>query len=480
MFSRLKKIIFVFFCCLAAALIVAYFQKLSLLVIPLALLAIFLVLKIINEPVFGVVVVAFLLPFERIGAFELGSFTVRGSQIFALVTILSWLAEFLTKKKNLQAKNPLIIPLCFFLGVSALSLIGAVNLSRGVSVLAFEIFVMLFSLVIPDLLRDKKNLQKVIVALVLACFLTSLFGFYQFLGDMAGLPKEITGLREHYTKSVFGFPRIQSTAAEPLYFANFLLIPISILLALFVRRAEDKSRERENFLLRPPGIVFILSLAVINLILTVSRGAYIALAVVLFLTFLVFFKYFLSPKRLIPLILVGLVAVFAVVKMVGLDRRQGLETFIEHSTDFSTGVAVKERLTTYDQAINLINRSPYFGVGVGNFGPAVAQNPNLMPQDGWLIVNNLYLEIWAERGIFGLFFFGVLVLFLVTRSLKALLFGEDKYLKTLLMGLLIAFIAILVQYNTFSILFFFHFWFLIGLTVAVQNLLLTKFSSSQI
>lgn len=473
----LSKIIKFVVLILAVFMVVGFvlvFNKWAPLFILATLIAFFLILKIIEKPSFGIILTAFLLPFERVGSFELLGFTIRPGQVIALIALLSWGLFFLTTKKKFDARNPLIPFLFLFLAISVLSFIQAVNLERALLVFGFEFFVILVSLAIPNLIDNKKLLQKVILALVLSTFLVSLFGLYQFLGDMAGLPKEVTGLREHYTKSVFGFPRIQSTALEPLYFANFLLIPISLLLVLFLRKKEDQAKERQHFLLRPLGISFILVLSALNLVLTVSRGAYLAFAVVLVLVFVLFFKYFINPKRFVPIILIIFLVGFGVYKLIGLDKRSGIETFIEHSTNFQEGVAIEERFSTYDHAFEMIKRHPVLGVGVGNFGPQIAQNPNNTPTDGWLIVNNLYLEVFAERGIFGIAILLLMMGFVILRSLKALRFGKDVYLKTILLGLTIAFVAILVQYNTFSILYFFHFWFLIGLLISTQNLLLKK------
>ncbi|PIP17655.1 MAG: hypothetical protein COX43_03140, partial [Parcubacteria group bacterium CG23_combo_of_CG06-09_8_20_14_all_35_9] len=47
---------------------------------------------------------------------------------------------------------------------------------------------------------------------------------------------------------------------------------------------------------------------------------------------------------------------------------------------------------------------------------------------------------------------------------------EDLFLKTIMIALTIAFIGILIQYQTFSILYIMHIWFLIGFMIAVQNM----------
>ena len=63
------------------------------------------------------------------------------------------------------------------------------------------------------------------------------------------------------------------------------------------------------------------------------------------------------------------------------------------------------------------------------------------------------------------------IVFLIIRSLRAIKEAGDRYSKTIMVALLAAFIGIIVQYQTFSTLYIIHVWFLIGLMVAVQNII---------
>ena len=449
----------------------AFFFKLAPVLVLGGVVAIALSVIIFKNPVFGVYLVIFSLPFERIGSFELAGTTIRASQIFALITIISWLIQFFVTKKGMAAKNPTIIPIFLFLGFSVLSLVNAINISRGLIVLGFIIFVMIVSFMIPNLVRSKRALRIVLQVLFITTFLVCIFGIYQFLGDMAGLPHEITGLREHYTQRVFGFPRVQSTALEPLYFANFLLIPVSLLLALLLFR--KKGEEKKDLPFKPAWLFLILALAVFNIILTISRGGYLALAGVAILTALIYFRRIFSFKILISsliLIAIALAGTYSFLLVTG--KSENIATFFEHVTSYEEGAGVVERYTTYEDAIDMVWRHPVLGVGIGNFGPEVAQIPWQTPKDGWAIVNNEFLEIWAETGILGLLSFLAIIGVLVLRSIKAFGRAEDKFLKTVLIGLFIALFGIIVQYQTFSILYILHVWVLIGLMVAVQNMLL--------
>lgn len=477
--KNLSKYIIILISSAIAALLAVFFLKLAPVIALAIVILIAFILAIFRSPVFGIFLVAFLLPFERIGSYDFAGTTVRASQIFALIALVAWILIFLAKKKNFNAKNPILIPICFFVGISALSIINAVNFQRAVLVFLFNAFVIAIALMIPNLVKQREHLDKIVKIILISCFLVSVFGIYQFLGDVAGLSPSLTGLREHYTSAVFGFPRIQSTCLEPLYFANYLLIPISLCLALLLskktgveplgsqKRLKPLFRKRKTF-----WLVMILALASINLILTLSRGGYLGFVTVIFLSLIVFFKSFFNWKKVLTFILIVLIAftsVYYFLKLAG--REKALETFLTQATNVAQGPAVEERTSTYEEAWNLFKEHPWLGIGVGNFGPAHARHSQIIPEEiGWPIVNNEFLEILAETGIFGFLSFLAFIIILIIYSTRAIRSVKDGYLKAILTGLLIAFCGILVQYQTFSTLYILHIWFLIGLMIAVSNL----------
>lgn len=471
MFNSLKKDAWLWISALVlmavSGLLVNTFTYLAIPLFIGLIVAIFIFLFILEKPYIALVLIAFLLPFERIGAFDAGGFTVRSSQLVSLAMIVSWFLHGAISKKKKAARNPIIIPVTLFFAASVLSFSNAVNIERALIVFTFEVFVILMSIVVPDILRDKSLLKKVLVALFSTTLLVTLFGVYQFLGDMAGLPPEITGLREQYTKIVFGFPRVQSTALEPLYFGNFLLIPVSVGLALFLG-LKKKELPIKSWLL---GVI--LSLGVLNIVLTVSRGAYIGFAIVVLSIGFYYIKSFLTPRRFIPLVLALGIVVSGAFALFTIDE-ENLESFVGQATNITEGAGVVERFETYVWAIEQFEEHPLLGVGVGNYGPRIAKHPLITPDDGWLIVNNVYLEVLAERGIVGISAFFLILIFVAARSVKAIRFAKSPLLKNVMIGLLIAFTGIFVQYNTFSILYIFHVWFLIGLMVAVQNLIFAE------
>lgn len=431
---------------------------------------------VFQKPYWGAILIVFALPFERLGAYEAGGTTVRLSQVLLLATAGAWFFHLHYFKKYHFARNPALVPLMLFIAMQVVSLTQGLNFGRSLTILAYTIFTVLAAFVMPNIVTTKQQLNKVVVALLISFVLVSGFGLFQFLGDMAGLPQSLTGLRDLYTKDVLGFSRVQSTAYEPLYFANYLLIPISILFALWLAggRAHDRWQTGLGSVSMRYGILLLLlGLGMVNLVLTVSRGGYLAMAAALLVAGVWYWKKLFRPTTIIIVIICVTVIGFVVVKTLSPSGEAlTLDKFKEHVSNAFYGASYDERVGTIETAIQAWHEHPLIGVGVGGFGPYAAPHPYYEPKDGWRIVNNEYIEVLAESGIFGLACFIALIMVLIIRSWGAARRTQDPYLKSVMVGLLAAFLGVLVQYLTFSTLYVMHIWVLIGLMVAVQNMAL--------
>lgn len=451
---------------LAACLILAYLTvKLPWFLITGVLVAAGVAVFSWRSPFAVFLVLVFFLPFERIGSYDFSGITIRPSQILALVLLVVWAVKAVVQKNFKLAKNPLLIPLFAFLLANLISIGQAANLERSILVFLFTLFTILFSLLIPNLITDEAKLKRVVGILLLTTTLVCLFGLWQFFGDMLNLPTTITGLREHYTKMVFGFPRIQSTALEPLYFANFLFLPMALVYSFLVSRSSSMKIIR----LLPFFILITL-----NLVLTVSRGGYLGAIVLGLVISLIYFRRVFRLKFILPLLVgVFLVSIFAIRALGFGDVFQiNFETFAQHVRNVFSGPAYLERIETFEGAKQAWYTSPIIGIGPGQYGPFVASHPYLEPKEGWKIVNNEFIELLAETGVLGLGLFLIVLFILFFRSLKAIARAPNPYLKAIMVALFAAFLGVLAQYQTFSILYIMHVWFLIGLMISVQNLIL--------
>ncbi len=464
---------------LIGAFLSAYFTWLAIPIIIGVVLFIAALVLILDKPWLGVLLTAFFLPFERIGGFDLiGQNTIKINQLFAAATIIAWLLCYLIITRKSPTRTPITWPILAYLAVATISLINAVNLERALMIWIFTFFVMMFALTISQVVTEATHVRKIVLALLISAGLVALFGLYQFAGDVVGLPATLTGLRKQYTDMVFGFPRIHSTALEPLYFADYLLIPISVGFMVWVTARKDEAKRlswRKIKISHRTILLGILVLSVLALVLTLSRGGYLGLAAAGAVLLALSWRKIFHWKNFVPIILIIACASLGVIAFLNFSGKFSIDKFWQQATEYKKGISVEERYDSYSEAEKLWDENIYFGIGLGNFGPRVAPSPRVMPKEGWAIVNNETLEILAETGIFGLAaIVGLFILVLwraVAGLIRARMIADEKkrvYLFAVLGGLLAALIGILVQYQTFSTLYILHVWFVVGMIEAVR------------
>lgn len=426
-----------------------------------------LFVSVARKPELGAFLIVFFLPFERIPSIQLAGVTVRANHLIGAITLLVWLGVVLARKRRLVS-HPVFLSLGLLVSTLLLAVTAAHNLTRGISVFIFTIITMVFCFLVIQLINKRSQLKPILWILGATTIIASLFGLYQFAGDLFGLPMTLTGLDPGYIKDVFGFPRIQAFSQEPLYFGNFLLLPIALALAFILIPQKWLSQK----ILMP-----FLALALLALGLTLSRGAFVGLFGVAIALLIFLGGRFLSRNALIFLgggATLGVVAVFLILSVLGPTAS---ERFWSHLTiqDFGRGESTVGRLTTWTQALEFWQSSPWVGIGPGNFGPASLDYPKETPARGWPIVNNEYLELLAETGVLGLGAFLLFITTLLGYSVKAYRRArDDPEARAILVGLTAAVVGMLVQFNFFSTLYITSLWITFGLLLATQAVILNK------
>lgn len=415
-----------------------------------------------------VALLLFSLPFERIPSLDIlgGQVTIRANQLIGVVLIGVAIPAILKQRKQL-----LRVPRVFlvaFLFILFLGSLLSLDLSAAARVFVATSLTCITSLAI-SFVAGVRDLGKYEKALVWGTWIVIGFGMFQYFGDTFGLSQSITGLAPNYVKAVFGFPRIQSTALEPLFFASFLLIPFSI---LSVRQLiADKTRAITLFAVAT------------TIVLTVSRGAIAAgilVAAALILS-ACFYKRRSWKKVLVYLGLIVAAAVFAYFLTFASSLTMPKTGDKKYSAEKKTKQLVAQTVNFDSQDDRVRNRNlaweafkeqPVIGIGPGNFDRYAKEAYAGYRQAPRVIVNNEPLELLAETGLVG--FLTLLAFF------AALLYSTFKYVAPRFLsgklgndsgvwaaGLTAYLGATAVQYQTFSTLYIMHIWVAIGLLMAI-------------
>ncbi|PIV25604.1 hypothetical protein COS38_00795, partial [Candidatus Berkelbacteria bacterium CG03_land_8_20_14_0_80_40_36] len=317
-----------------------------------------------------------------------------------------------------------------------------------------------------QLIDSKEKLTQIQTALFWGAGIALGFGFFQFIGDMIGLPLSVTGLDPGYSKMVFGFPRIQAFSREPLYFGNYLLLVLGFVMANIGLKSSAP---------KPRALFPLLAILIVSMILTMSRGALLGLVFFFLVWCFLNIKKIITPKIIThssALLIIFAIGFGLLFSFLGKDLK---DIFIGHISvaDLSFGESTQGRLLAYEKAISAFKTAPIIGIGIGNYG-AFTAGFDLDSPDIKNIVNNEYIELLAENGIVGLTGFLILILYIFWRSALALRITQDDELKNYLVVLSIALMAILLQYNFFSTLSILHIWVAMGVVVGAQNIALAN------
>ena len=454
------------------------------------------------------------LPFEYFPRVEIGGASWRISQVLVIVGF--WILAVLVVKKDQQLLSHKIHFASWYLFVffvlSSPSWFFIKDFQRFIIHSVGTIFVFGAMVLLANFAT---NVWKSLQRLALVLFGCSIFGLFQFFGDLISIPTTFTLLREQYTKIVFGVPRIQGTAVEPLYFAGMLMIAIFTLIFWICERFEQRTQleittychlersERScaivektltiitadtvldsdlinyNFARNVSNqfknhtikyLCIILTTILIVFVLTISKGTFGVLAIlalplliVIFFTFDFFKQYIYNHlfQGILAILLFG-IAFFTFVNPIALLGEIGTN-FIE--TLSGTSASAVERSMFVSQANNAIYDNPIFGIGMGQYGDYVGNNLGLLNEDGKAIVNNVYLEIWLEEGITALFFF-IFMLFQPIAILLRLLATRWSPLRAEnLAALSIIFILVgyYIQWTLFSPIFIMPIFIILGL-----------------
>lgn len=410
----------------------------------------------------GLLAVIFLLPFEKIGSYSVsaqGGSVIRLVQIAGAALILAYFSRLITGHEKLKFCPPL--PLVLF-AVSTFVSAGIINNPRVWQNYIWALFVFGLFCVVANLI-NKRNLQKVFIALMSSALAVSIFGLLQYFGDLMGLPSSITGLSPGYSKIILGYPRLQSVAIEPLNFANYLLLPLFV--GLSWAAYTNFKNKRLNVTMAVISFAFLL---------TTSRGAFVALP--FGLAVLVYCQRNLIYRHGKILILSALsVAIIAgctlsVSSKIATDSwlhgpKQFSKMFV---SQFTNNASFQERAQSNTQALAVCSRSGLFGFGLGKHGlsplprsPMRAEYDRINPLNSWM-------EVYCETGIVGA---GLFIWFLLALAIATIhsINTASAEVRAGIVGLASALAAILIQAQSFSAFYITYIWVALGLLAGLVS-----------
>lgn len=139
-----------------------------------------------------------------------------------------------------------------------------------------------------------------------------------------------------------------------------------------------------------------------GIILTDSRGGFLAL-------FLVLFFLFLQSKKKLAMSFFGIAILVFFLPHIGPEYKARISTVKTYEEDPS----IMARIASWKAGINMVKDHPVLGVGAGNFNPLFEYyKPVELSQWGssGMSIHNMFLQIFSETGLTGGFLFVLIII----------------------------------------------------------------------
>jgi hypothetical protein len=365
-----------------------------------------------------------------------GGMTLRFDDFLLVVIGFSWfLKTAINKELGLFPATPLTRPIFWYFTVCLVAtlfgyLYGRVRSIAGIFFVLkyFEYFLIYFMAV--SHLKEKKQIERFLFAMLIVCFIVCLIGIYQIpAGGRVSAPFE-------------------GERGEPNTLGGYLVLMLSITLGLMLNYGTKKKKALLGVL-----VLFIL----VTLGATLSRSSWLAL-IPMILTLVYFSKN--RVKMIIPVLIIFAVAPLIMPKAV-VDRVLFTVKQVPHKEQIVIGgtridTSTSARLESYKLVLTRdFIKQPLIGHGV----------------TGYMFVDAQFPKVLADTGLIGLMAFIYLLFATFTNARTTYRNTKDPLFSGLALGYLAGFIAMLthaVGANTFIIVRIMEpFWFLTAMIIMI-------------
>lgn len=334
------------------------------------------------------------------------------------VLIVIWIYQIMIEGKNKIAFFPdTTVPILFMLLAGLISFLSSGDKILSVyGIISYiEIFIFYFYLV--NNINTRQDLKLILFALQLCLLVFSSVCILETI-IKTNFTASFKVLDYESDSGVF---RAAGLTGSATYAGGYLatLLPL-VFIQIFITR--NKIIKLSIFLLSMTGIL--------ALILTLTRGAWLALAIAaVFLAFLFYRHQLIKIRYVFPVIFALVILLIIFQGIILLRTSEGAVNLVNRGHLMQT-------------ALNMIKEHPILGIGLNTYSQEMEKYTSIYIPHNWIYqVHNKYLLIWSETGIVGLISFLWLLLVSLIKVIK-LTHSIDPLISIIAIGLLGSLIAI--------------------------------------
>jgi len=348
-----------------------------------------------------------------------------------LILLLLWLLKLNGERTSHLVKTPLYLPLLLLLILCSISVVKTNFFYYSTQEFFRITTAILFFFLVANNIREEK---KFILPLILAANIVALIGIWNYFRH--------------------SFPYAVSTLPNHNFLAGYLVISISLALALFLFNKGALGKKLPFLLL--------CILPLICLILAKSRGGLLSLMAAFFVLMLAALN---RKKRWILAILSLLIVLLLFTPNPMMKRLIHIGEEDPHAY---------ERFLVWKATLDIIKDYPLFGTGLGTFRDYYPQYKSQIGFRTARFAHNEYLHFTAELGLIGI----ILGLWLLSLLFKSGLKVMRREASGISLGILASMAGILVHslvdFNLHTIPVTTTFFYLLGLSVSSQGAVIQK------
>lgn len=342
------------------------------------------------------------------------------------------------------------------------SLFNSQALSFSLNTLFFQLIMVFIALSVRNLLNTSTKLEDAIKVWSLVIGnIVNLFGLLEFGTWAIGLP-----ILPQFAPQFYSIARPYSFFIEPNFYGNFLASQIGLLCVLWLTPAFRTLRL---------WITGSLLLAIILLFLNQSRGPWIGLLFAL--AIFIFGRYIRRGKMAKHFLWGGIAFLYIIIMIITFfyvaspEAGEALTQRLMHTINPLQEGAAKDRLYDIQLALQVFQRSPFIGNGLGNWGLFVGNEGRGIATPP----RNIFVAWLAEKGITGLVIGFAMLWTIISRtkaSLKIASHASRMTIWTCFTGWLAVFFTFQFTYLEISPFY----WIVTGFLFAAQDLALYNYS----
>ncbi len=326
-------------------------------------------------------------------------------QLTALLGLTIWMLRIIITENVSWQTNNLNKPIFLYLLTGCFSLIWSINIFNSILVLPMFLAGPILFYVITNSIREQKTIDRLLYVTIIMGFIMGIYGILQF-----------AGIDFKFWEGNIGRQRVMGLFGNVNYFAEYLILPLSLTIGLILSRNKMLNRILLLFPLLAMGLA---------LIFTFTRGSYLAIAIAIPMMLFLYYKSVKNgqnkvfyKKIIFSLLLLAIITLSVIYIPHPLNKDNTvLGQLRERVTleSLTSGGSTLRRIATWKFTQMMIKDYPLLGSGLGTYAYhtlkyqadffSKGNNRDIYPHGKAVQAHNEYLQLWSELGIIGLAFF---------------------------------------------------------------------------